>query len=118
MKGQIRIRDALQRASCKVAISIVKPADNLQILGIGVAVVEFLDLIVVFAVNDFGICLLVSADQAEDQGLEALAVGCVGIDVKLLSSGPVIMTFRLLVAQNCSKVSGILSLSPPVAFSF
>ena len=44
------------------------------------AVVEFLDLIVVFAVNDFGICLLVSADQAEDQGLEALAVGCVGID--------------------------------------
>ena len=75
-----RIRDALQRASCKVAVSIVKPADDLQILGIGVAVVEFLDLIVVFAVNDFGICLLVSADQAEDQGLEALAVGCVGID--------------------------------------
>ena len=49
-----RIRDALQRASCKVAVSIVKPADDLQILGIGVAVVEFLDLIVVFAVNDFG----------------------------------------------------------------
>ena len=112
-----RIRDALQRASCKVAVSIVKPADDLQILGIGVAVVEFLDLIVVFAVNDFGICLLVSADQAEDQGLEALAVGCVGID-EAADAGPVIMTFRLLVTQNCSKVSGISSLSPPVAFSF
>ena len=44
------------------------------------AVVEFLDLIVVAAGNDLGICLLVSADQAEDQGLEALAVGRIGID--------------------------------------